>query len=340
MRSRHNPLQKPNIRRFHLALQRMAVDTDSLYAELGLDPQLMDTDGASISLLKHCQMMERAAEISNNRFLGLTLGLDSRNSELGVLSYMLSNASNIEAALDLLQRYVALVAPGSAISLLEEEDTCVVTFKIKDIPPSLCPQSVEMTLAQYVLMFRTVLNDNAWQPTRIYFEHSAPDEDDLQSFPLKGELIFGHYFSGVGFPKELKEYANNDFDPQLLALLESQVLQSTETLLNSDSLLDRIRLLISSNLGNVEVTADTVATELGMSRRTLHRRLSESGTAFNVLREDIVINVAKKSLSKTSVSITELAEKLGYSDTSAFDRAFKRLVGETPLKYRKKHRQV
>lgn len=337
MRSRHSPLQKPNIRRFHQAFQRMAVDTTSLYAELGLDPELMDADNTSISMVKHYELLELAAKKTNNRFLGIELGLDSKNSELGVLSYMLRNAPNIERALDLLQRYVALVAPGSSISVLQEADECVLTFKIRDLPPSQCCQALEMTLAQYVLMFRTVLSDDCWQPSRIYFEHAAPDAEDLQNFPLGGELIFDHFFSGVAFPKELMDYAINDFDPQLLALLEAQVLQSTEELLSSDSFLDRIRLLISSNLGNAEVTAETIAAELGMSRRTLHRRLSESGTTFNVLRENIVINVAKESLSKTPVSITELAQKLGYSDSSAFDRAFKRLVGQKPLEYRKQH---
>jgi len=337
VRSRQRLLQKPNIRRFHQGLQRLAVDTTALYVDLGIDPKLMDADDASLSTAMHYELLELAAEKSNKRFLGVELGLDGRNSELGVLSYMLRNAPNLEKALDLLQRYVALVAPGSSIAVLEEEDHCVLTYKIKDYLPSQCCQSLEMTLAQYVLLFRTILDDDAWQSFRIYFEHSAPAAKELRMIPLEGELIFDHFFSGVCFPKELMDYANSDFDPQLLALLESQVLQTAAQLLSSDSFLDRIRLLISSNLGNAEVSADTVAAEFGMSRRTLHRRLSETGTTFNTLRESIVINVAKESLSKTSVSITELAQTLGYSDSSAFDRAFKRLVGQRPLEYRKQY---
>jgi len=337
VRSRQRLLQKPNIRRFHQGLQRLSVDTAALYAGLGLDPKLMDADDASLSTAMHYELLELAAEKSNNRFLGIALGLDGRNSELGVLSYMLRNAPNLEKALDLLQRYVALVAPGSTIAVLEEEDHCVLTYKIKDRPASQCCQSLEMTLAQYVLLFRTILDDDTWQSFRIYFEHSSPTAEELRQIPLEGELIFDHFFSGVCFPKELMDYANSDFDPQLLTLLESQVLQTAAKLLSSDSFLDRIRLLISSNLGNAEVTADTVAAEFGMSRRTLHRRLSENGTTFNTLRESIVINVAKESLSKTLVSITELAQRLGYSDSSAFDRAFKRLVGQRPLEYRKQY---
>jgi len=335
MRNPKSPPRKPNIRRFHQALQRISVDTLALYTELGIDPELMAAENTSISTAKHYELLELAAAKSNNYFLGIDLGLDSRNSELGVLSYMLRNAPNIKRALELLQRYVALVAPGLSISLLELEGDCVLTFKIRDVPPSQCRQSMEMTLAQYVLMLRTVLSDDSWQPSKIYFEHDAPSAEDLRNFPLGGELIFAHTFSGVCFPKELMNYRNREFDLQLLAVLESQVLKSAENLLGSDSFLDHIRLLISSNLGNAKVTADTMAVALGMSRRTLHRRLSDSGTTFNALRESIVISVAKESLANTSVSISELAQELGYSESSAFDRAFKRLTGQNPLEYRK-----
>jgi len=313
----------------------MSVDTSALYTELGIDPELMDTDNTSISTVKHYELLELAAAKSNNYFLGIDLGLDSRNSELGVLSYMLHNAPNMKRGIELLQRYVALVAPELCIALLEREDDCVLTFKIRDVSPSHCRQAMEMTLAQYVLMLRTVMSDDAWQPSRLYFEHGAPSAEELRHFPLGGELIFGHKFSGVCFPKEVMNYSNRDFDLQLLELLESQVLNSAENLLGSDSFLDHIRLLMSSNLGNEKVTADTMAVALGMSRRTLHRRLSDSGTTFNALRESIVISVAEESLSKTSVSISELAHELGYSESSAFDRAFKRLTGQNPLEYRK-----
>ncbi|OUR91031.1 hypothetical protein A9Q81_18100, partial [Gammaproteobacteria bacterium 42_54_T18] len=69
----------------------------------------------------------------------------------------------------------------------------------------------------------------------------------------------------------------------------------------------------------------------------LNRRLKESGTTFNTLRENLVFHIAKESLCNSSVSITELAQMLGYSDSSAFNRAFKRMAKQRPLNYRKQH---
>ena len=68
-----------------------------------------------------------------------------------------------------------------------------------------------------------------------------------------------------------------------------------------------------------------------MSRRTLYRRLRDHDTTLNALRERVVLTVAREALAGTSITITRLAQNLGYSDLSAFDRAFKRLAGHTPL---------
>ena len=337
--SSHRPLQKPNIRRFHQALTRLSINPAPIYARLGIDPEIMKDDDNGLSMRKYLELLELAAEQSGRRFLGIEIALENRNTDLGILGYILRSALNFEKALDLLQRYVRLVSPGSSISLMQEGTDCALTYKLPGFPPISCRQDVEATMAQFVLMIQAVSHDATWQPKKIFFEHPAPSGEDLDNFPLAGELIFDHSYSGVFFSQDLLQYPNDNYDPQLLALLESQVLQTAEDLLNSDTLLDRVRLLISSNLGHLEITANTIAKELGMSRRTLYRRLAEQGSSVNTLRECVVLDLAREGLAGTSIPITQLAQNLGYSDSSAFDRAFKRLDGHTPLQYRKLHKQ-
>lgn len=331
------PMQKPNISRIHQALQRQNIDTAPLYCELKLDPKVMETDNTSISMTKYLELLESAAKQHNKRFLGIEIAMDDRNDQLGLLTYMLRNASNFEQALELLHRYVMLVAPGTFTALRHEDNECILTYKIKDIPPNLCCQDVESTITQFVIMIQTALQDPSWQPNRIYFEHNAPSEKNLVNFPIKCELIFDHFFSGVCFSQELMALPNINFDSELLSLLEYQAQQSTKNLSISDSLIDQVQLLIGAKLGMTEVSADSIALELGMSRRTLNRRLSEQNTTFNTVRENVIYHIAKETLCNTSTSITELAQTLGYSDSSAFNRAFKRLAGKKPLEYRKAH---
>jgi len=331
------PLQKPNIHRFHLALERIGVDTAVLYEALGINPDTMARENTSISMLKYLELLELAAQKSGQRFLAIAMALDYKESNLGVLGYMLSNAATFEKALEILHRYIMLVSPGTFTSVLQEDSQCILTYKVRDIPSTLCSQDVEGTIAQFVVMIRILLKDDQWQPSHLYFEHSAPTNDQLKEFPFNSELVFDHFFNGMCFPQELMGHPLTNFDSKLLALLESQVQISPQDISSSDSLLERIGLMISAKLGNTDVSADSIAKELGMSRRTLNRRLKESGTTFNTLRENLVFHIAKESLCNSSVSITELAQMLGYSDSSAFNRAFKRMAKQRPLNYRKQH---
>ena len=75
---------------------------------------------------------------------------------------------------------------------------------------------------------------------------------------------------------------------------------------------------------------------LHITTRTLHRHLRQKGTNYKKLREEVIVELAKRSLADTDASITVIGNKLGYSESSAFVRAFKRMTGTTPAAYRKK----
>ena len=84
-------------------------------------------------------------------------------------------------------------------------------------------------------------------------------------------------------------------------------------------------------------TSEDVARALGMSRRTLYRRLQDHGTRCNKLREEMINDTAKTSLLHASAPITQIAMEPGYSEASAFNRLFRRLTGTTPAGYRKSY---
>lgn len=335
MKASQSQPQKTDLLRFHKEFENFSVDTNQLYQQLSIDPDVMRSADTHINLLKHYELMEAAALQKGDPFLGFKMGLACRSTDLGMLGYMLRNAPNFEKAMEILHNYTILLSPETQTALLKENSQYILTFKTLNAPSSAARQTVDMTLAQFILIGRDAFEDENWEPERIYFDYPKPADDELLSFPITSELIFDHYFSGVSFPTTINSFHRDDGDPQLLALLESQALQALKDHRTENSILKHIQFLISSNIGNTKMTAECVASELGMSRRTMHRRLSEYGSTFNQLREDIVINIAKESLSTTTVSITELAHTLGYADSSAFDRAFKRLTGRRPLEYRK-----
>jgi AraC-like DNA-binding protein len=332
--------RKPSIYRFHKTMVNFGIDVDTLYAELNISPDLISSGDGSFSMDAYFSLLNHASKLSGIRFLSASLAPMYEQEDLGILVYLIRNARNFEHALDLLRRYVFLVSPGAEVSLLEGETDYVLTYQFSNTPPAKCYQDVEGTVVQFVHMIRDALHDQDWEPTQVYFSHPALDASDVDKFPVGKSVVFSHPFSGIAFPKNIIQHPIENADPKLLSILESQVLQSTTDLMTHDSLTVRVRLLISSSRGNASMTSDDIAKALGMSRRTLHRRLRTSGTTYNKLREDIVLELAKASLTDSSAPITTIALELGYSDASAFNRLFKRLTGTTPLQYRKSHTSV
>jgi AraC-like DNA-binding protein len=329
--------RKPSIHRFHNALVEFGIDVDSLYAQLNISPDIMTSEAGSLSMGSYFSLLNLASKLSRIRFLSASLAPTHETEDMGVLVYLIRNARNVEHSLDVLRRYITLVSPGAEISLAEGETDYLLTYRFPKTPPAKCYQDVEGTLVQFVLMIRDVLHDPLWEPEQVFFAHSALNANDPQNFPVGKLVVFDHSFSGITFPKNIIQHPIENADPKLLSILEFQVLQSTTDLRMHDSLRDRVRLLISSGLGSASMTSDDIADALGMSRRTMYRRLQDSGTTYNALREDVVLELAKSSLTNSSAPITHIALELGYSDASAFNRVFKRLSGSTPLQYRKNH---
>jgi AraC-like DNA-binding protein len=328
---------KPTAKRFHKGLCELGIDTDTLYLQLNIDPVCMKSEDGSLSMGAYFSLLNLASKLSGKRFLGVELASALDSDELGILVYLIRNARNFEHVLDILRRYITLVSPGSEVSLIESEHDLVLTYGFGSTSLSECYQDAEGTIAQFVLMIREVIRDQKWQPERIYFSHSAINADDAGEFPMGKTVVFDHPYSGVLFPSSIVRYPIENSDAKLLSILEAQVELSASNLLSLDSTLDRVRLLITSGIGSSAVKSDDIASALGISRRTLHRRLRERGITYNKLREEIVLDLAKASLTGTSASIATIAQELSYSDSSAFNRIFKRLAGCTPLQYRKMH---
>lgn len=100
----------------------------------------------------------------------------------------------------------------------------------------------------------------------------------------------------------------------------------------------RLRSFLLANLGRNQ-SAEEMAAHLGMSERTLRRKLADSGLSFNRVRIDVRMQVAERYLKTSDMSIERIAEMVGYSDQATFTRAFGEWSGQTPLGVRRQHRR-
>jgi AraC-like DNA-binding protein len=100
------------------------------------------------------------------------------------------------------------------------------------------------------------------------------------------------------------------------------------------SVSDRVLKLVKQGLKGAHASADDIASRLSMSPQTLRRKLAAEGTSLREIREQVLRDAAVTSLVQGEETITELSERLGFSEPSAFTRAFRRWTGSPPSAYR------
>jgi AraC-like DNA-binding protein len=136
------------------------------------------------------------------------------------------------------------------------------------------------------------------------------------------------------FARELLDLPLLEANPELQRILEAQVIAALQKLPKGAVTTDAVRRHLAAELSKGAPTLEQVAPRLRMSPRTLHRRLEEERTSYRVILNEVRRELATRYLQERQLAIGEIAFVLGFSEPSAFHRAFKRWTGHAPLDYR------
>jgi AraC-like DNA-binding protein len=284
------------------------------------------------------RLQAAAAREAGDDAFGLHFGLGwDLGGGLGVLSYAVLNAPTVGTALRNFERYSRAHIQGGGIRLVEKGDQALLVYQIDADDPELARQHVEGAGVVGLRILRHLIGPG-FRPLRVLFGHRAPRDTAEHARTFSAPVLFGQPFDlALAFPAADLARDVVDADRRLLPI----VVRHLDELLASDSgdaFIQSVRSRIAESLcdGAPEITR--TAKQLGMSVRTFQRRLDEHGLVFKALVAEIRHDLAKEYLAKGSASLTEIAFLLGYSELSAFDRAFRRWTGSTPLEARKQLR--
>jgi AraC-like DNA-binding protein len=125
-------------------------------------------------------------------------------------------------------------------------------------------------------------------------------------------------------------------DPGLCAVLDRHAEELLAKYPREDSLIERLRAIIKQQLSGGDASLERVAQQLGMSGRTLQRKLRDHGSSHQELLDEMRRDLAMRHLREPEMAICEVAYLLGFSESSALHRAFKRWTGMTPSEFRRR----
>ena len=171
-------------------------------------------------------------------------------------------------------------------------------------------------------------------PLEVRFPHCAPDDISEHQRFFACKLQFECERSELVFARELLEAPLVKADPALQAILEAQVVAVIQKLPKGEAATDAVRRYLASELGKGQPTLQQIAPRLHMSARSLRRRLDEERTSFRQILSEVRRELALRHLMEGRLAIGEIAFLLGFSEPSAFHRAFKQWTGQAPHAYR------
>ena len=195
-------------------------------------------------------------------------------------------------------------------------------------------QDAELTLGMFLNVIRYALGKN-WSPRAVHFEHPRPEQWQEHSKVFDAPVWFEQPYNSLIIPKaDLVRSYMPESDTALLMVLRQTIRQLNRTADDQD-LIDQTRTQVRLQMMHGEPNLDDVANKMGLSTWSLQRNLRKEGISFSTLVDKLRCEMATRYMQQNQLSISDMALLLGYSEVSAFSRAFRRWFNISPRQWRK-----
>lgn len=305
---------------------------EELLGPLGLDRASLSVPGAQLAVPVAVRLFQRARALTGNGAIGILLGLQMRASAHGYLGFAAMTASTLHEALETATRFVRTRTNALGLSLhVGDRSASLVIEERADFGEA--RDAILFALAVGIWQIGDALTGRQLQgsadfafPRPAYIELGTDFVPRLRFDQPLTQLVFD--VSALSLPLTMS-------DPVSRQLAYSECERSLEELGVDQEILARVRKLVARANGGFH-SLDEVANQLHLSSRTLKRRLATQGVTYSDLLEEQRREKALLLLRSSGLSLDEVAEQLGYSDTSNFRRAFRRWTGLSPAAYRRR----
>ncbi len=308
-------------------------DIDTILGRSGVDPEILNCPTASLKLTSYCIVLEQAAKQSGCDHFGLYYGKQFMPQHLGLIGYIGLCSSTVEQALKNVANAFHWHQHDTYTQLVDLNDAWRFDYQIRHGAIVNRRQDAELTIGMIVNLVRSGMGTQ-WVPREVHFEHPAPEQWHEHCKIFDAPVYFNQPCNSVVITKQQLSRSMPNHDAILLQLM-FETLKKLNSSSTEQSFVDQVRSQIQIQLPQGEPELDIIAHSMGDSRVVLQRKLRTEGVTFRQLVERVRCDMAKHYLQQGNIHITEMGMILGYSETSAFSRAFRRWFGVSPSKYKR-----
>lgn len=307
--------------------RREGVDADTLLRKAGLSHEQVDNPDARLQVKNQVKFLDLVAAAVNDDLLGFHLSLDFDLRAAGLLYYVVASSDTLEEALRRGARCSSIVNESISIKVHKRSRIHFV-FEHVGVARRSDQHQIEFWVAALIRACRQITNRHVTADC-ITFAHRRRATPELRMF-FGSKIKFGANMDEVKFSRSIRNIAVVFSDPYLNKLLVEYCEEALAGRRVRSSFGTGVESTIALLLPHGEARMNDVARKLGVSPKTLARRLASEGLTFGGLLREVRIHLANRHLADKELSISKIAWLLGYQHVSAFTSAFKRWTGRGP----------
>ena len=315
-------------------LGEMGKDPAPVLAKAGMTTEQASNPAMRLEVRTQIRLLELAAGELQDDLLGFHLARSFDLREIGLLYYVIASSERLEDALRDAERYSRILNEGIRLRFSLQDRAATIALDYVNVDRQADRHQIEFWLVALVRMCRQV-TETRLAPSQLKMRHLGSETPpEFRTF-FGCDVEFGADGDAVSFAAPfaaLPVAGRDDYLNELLRRYAEEALASKSP--ERPILRSKVEEALPGLLPHGRAVAPEVARRLGMSSRTLSRKLGEEGTSFAEILDQLRAVLAKHYLDDETLPVSEIAWLLGYREVSSLTHAFKRWTGTTPRQFR------
>jgi AraC-like DNA-binding protein len=320
------------------AVERAGVPREELLRAQAIDPvRLTDADGR-FDLEEFALLQMRAMDLTGDEALGFHMADRTPDSAFDLIAHLVSHSPTLREAVGLCTQFQRLLMEDSHLALQEKATTAALHYRFARSFERADRMHAEFVVAGFLRLAR-VFGGSGVVPKIASFEHPRPTHSH-EYIKVFGDVVrFGQSTTALTFDRAVLDRVHLHQHPELFTVLRSHAERALERVAVGLAPAEQVKRYLLARPAAAIPDIATAARDLGLSVRSLRRRLAADATSYRALVQATLEVSAGHLLRDPQHSIQETAGALGFSNVGAFHRAFRRWTGMTPMQYREHRHQ-
>jgi AraC-like DNA-binding protein len=315
------------------AVERAGVTREALFAGTQIDPGRLVQVHDRFDVHEFAKIQTRALDLTRDEALGLHIAEHVQEASFDLVAHLVAHSPTLRDAFDQCLQFQRLALDDAQLIMREKGSVVTVEYQFARSMERSDRMHAEFIVAGLMRMLRTFPTP-AGVAHAALFEHARPAHHREYTRVFGGVERFEQRTTGITFDRGLLDRPQLNQHPELYLVLRAEAERALERMTEGLGAADQLRRYLLARPPSRIPDPSTAARDLGMSERSLRRRLAAESTSYRDLVRAILETHADHMLRDPKRSIQETAHALGFADAASFHRAFKRWTGRTPKEYR------